>query len=62
MGKNRDRESLIRLLVGTIVHEIVIRNTNRPESKHFLASEIVEYRGQTEKVANLHSWNEIDKK
>ncbi len=61
MGKNRDRESLIRLLVNITVHEIVMKNTNRPESKHFLSSEIIEYSGQTEKMKKLHIWNEDDK-
>jgi len=61
MGKNRDRESLIRLLVNTIVHEIVMNNTNRPESAHFLNSEIIEYRSQTEKAAEKYNWNNEDK-
>lgn len=61
MGKNRDIESLIRLIVNTIVHEIVIKHTNRPESKHFLSSEIAEYRSQTEKAAKKYNWNNKDK-
>lgn len=61
MGKDRDRESLIRLLVNVIVHKIVLKNTNKPESEHFLSSEIIEYRGQTEKVAEQHCWSESDK-
>ena len=61
MGKNRDRESLIRLIVNTIVHKIVLKNTNKPESKHFLSAEIIEYKGQTEKMAEQHHWNENDK-
>lgn len=61
MGKNRDRESLIRMLVNVIVHKIVIVNTNKPESKSFLNSEIIEYRGQTEKLAISHKWNDEDK-
>lgn len=61
MGKNRDRESLIRLLVNTIVHEIVMRHTHKPESKHFLFSEIIEYLGQTDKISDTHNWNENDK-
>ena len=60
MGKNRDRKSLIRLMVNVIVHEIVIRNTNRFESKNFLGSEIIEYRGQTEKVLEKHVWDDND--
>jgi len=62
MGKNRDRESLIRFIVITIVHEIVLANTNRQESEHFLNSEVIEYRSQTEKTAGEHIWNEYDKK
>ncbi|MBI3623964.1 hypothetical protein HY212_07850 [Candidatus Pacearchaeota archaeon] len=61
MGKNRDTESLVRLMVNTIVHEIVVKHTNKPESKHFLSSEIAEYRNQTEKMAEQHNWNDKDK-
>lgn len=61
MGKNRDRESLIRLMVNTIVHKIILKNTNKPESKHFLSAEIIEYMGQTEKMIEQHHWNENDK-
>lgn len=61
MGKNKDRESLIRLLANTIVHEIVAEHTNRPESKHFLHSEFIEYRSQTEKTAQEYNWNNEDK-
>ena len=61
MGKNRDTESLARLMVNTIVHEIVVKHTNKPESKHFLGSEIVEYRSQTEKMIRQHNWNDKDK-
>ncbi len=61
MGKNRDIEFLVRLLVNTVVHEIVIKHTHKSESKHFLDSEIIEYRGQTEKVAEQRNWNDKDK-
>ena len=62
MGKNRDLDILIRLIVNTIVHEIVVRHTNRPESEHFLESEIIEYRGQAKKAAKSHNWNDNDKR
>jgi len=32
MGKNRDRKSLIRLMANTIVHEIIVKHTNNPET------------------------------
>ena len=61
MGKNRDIKSLISLLVSTVVHEIVAKHTNRPESRPFLRKEAVEYRGQAEEAFGLHTWNESDK-
>ncbi len=60
MGKNRDRESLIRVIVNTVVHRIVLKNTNRPESKKSLNAEVIEYRGLTEKSVSSHSWNKDD--
>ena len=62
MGKNRDIKSLIRLIVNTIVHEIVVKHTNKPESEHFLRSEVIEYRSQTENVAKSHNWNDGDRR
>lgn len=61
MGKNSDLDSLIRLIVNTITHQIVVEHTHKPESKHFLNSEIIEYRSQTEKAAKKHTWNNSDK-
>ncbi len=60
MGKKRTRESLIRVIANTIVHEIVIRHTNRPESKNFLNTEIIEYRGKVENTSGKQSWNGKD--
>lgn len=61
MGKNRAIESLVRLIVNTVVHEIVAKHTNKPESFHFLQTEIIEYRDQTEKAAKEYNWNNEDK-
>ena len=61
MGKNRTRESLIREIVNIIVHEILVKHTNKPESAHFLSSEIIEYRIQTEKTSEEYNWNSDDK-
>jgi len=60
MGKNSDRESLIRTIVNTIVHEIVAEHTNKPESKSFLNYEVIEYRNQTENKAEYYNWNKED--
>ena len=62
MGKDRDIKTLIRLLANTVVHQIVAEHTNKPESKHFLSSEVIEYSNQTNNMAQEHNWNEEDKK
>lgn len=61
MGKNRTRESLIRELVNIVVHEILTKYTNRPESVHFLQSETIEYRTKAEKTSETYNWNADDK-
>ncbi|MBI2452229.1 hypothetical protein HYV50_04110 [Candidatus Pacearchaeota archaeon] len=61
MGKNRDRKSLIRVIVNLVVHEIVAKHTNKPESTYFLNSEIIEYRSQAEKTSEKHNWSMEDK-
>ena len=61
MGKNRVIESLIRLIANVVVHEIILENTNRPESAHFLNSEVIEYRSQTGAVAREFNWNDEDR-
>jgi len=61
MGKNKDRESLIRVIVNVVVHEIVLRNTNRPESKNFVRSEIIEYSKKAKGDILKHNWNEKDR-
>jgi hypothetical protein len=60
MGKNSDRKSVIRLVSNVIVHELIARHTNFPESTHFLNSEVVEYSGQAEKSFQKHNWNDSD--
>lgn len=61
MGKDRVKESLIREIANLVVHEIVAKHTNRPESSHFLNSEVIEYRNRAEKTAEEYNWNEEDR-
>ena len=61
MGKSRTRESLIREVVNIIVHEILTKHTNRPESVHFLESETIEYKNKAEKISETYNWNADDK-
>lgn len=61
MGKNRVRKSVIRIIANTLVHEIVVKHTHRPESSHFLTAEIIEYKSQAEKFSGEFNWNAEDK-
>jgi len=61
MGKNRTRESLIRELTNIVMHKLIAKYTNRPETVHFLESEIIEYRSKAEKTLEKYNWNADDK-
>jgi len=61
MGKNRIRESLIREVANVVVHEILIKHTNRPESVHSVESEAIEYRSNAEKISETYNWNAENK-
>ncbi len=61
MGKNRTRESLIREVANIVVHEIITKHTNKPESVHFLESETIEYRHRAQKTSKTYNWNADDK-
>ena len=60
MSKNRTKESLIREISNIVVHEIVAKHTNKPESMHYLKSEIIEYRNRVEKTVEMYNWNSTD--
>ena len=62
MGKNRTKESLIREIINVVVHEILTKHTNRPESIHSVKSEVIEYRSNAEKISKIYHWNADDKK
>ena len=61
MGKNRIRESLIREIANIAVHELVKKHTSKPETTHFLSSEIIEYRSLAKKTSEEYNWNSNDK-
>jgi hypothetical protein len=62
MGKNSDITSISNSLGITILHEIVVENTNKLETIPHLRKEISEYRGQSLKKLDKTNLNEKDKK
>ena len=62
MGKNSDIESISNSISKTILHKIVIENTNKPESINKMTNEEVEYREQSLKKIDKRKLNNKDKK
>jgi len=62
MGKDSDIESISNSISITILHEILIEYSNRPEAYPHLKKEEVEYRGQSMKKIDKRRLNEEDKK
>ncbi|MBS3088910.1 hypothetical protein J4402_03995 [Candidatus Pacearchaeota archaeon] len=62
MGKNDVIKSLSKVIANIALHKLVFAHTNKPESKHFLESEIIEYRSVAQNKALEFNWNESDKK
>ena len=61
MGKNRTIKILGNIIGNLVVHKILIKYTNKPESIHHLKSEIEAYRNNSLEIANEHNWSEKDK-
>ncbi len=61
MGKNRIIKILGNILGNVIVHKILIKYTNKPESVHYLSEEIGAYRENVLETAQEFNWSEKDK-
>ena len=61
MGKNRTIKILGNIIGKIVVHRILVKYTNQPESIHHLKSEIEAYRDNSLGIAREYNWNEEDK-
>ena len=61
MGKNRTIKILGNIIGNLVVHKILVKHTNKPESIHHPKSEIDSYRDNSLEIASEHNWNEKDK-
>ena len=61
MGKNRIIKILGNIIGNLVVHKILVKYTNKPESINYLKSEIESYRDNSLEIASEHNWNEKDK-
>jgi hypothetical protein len=61
MGKNSIIKTLGKRIGNVILHSLLVKHTNRPESKSHLKNEEVTYRDAAVKEAKKYNWNEKDK-
>src|SRR3989344_4354478 len=60
MGKNKIIKTLGNVLGNVIVHKILIKYTNKPESVHYVTEEIGTYRDNALEIAQEFNWNSKD--
>lgn len=60
MGKNRILKTLGKRIGNTVMHKLLIKHTNRPESVGHLESEEQAYRDSAIKEAKRYHWNMED--
>ncbi len=61
MGKDSVIKTLGKRIGNVVLHKLLIKYTNRPESIGHLQSEEVTYRDAAVKDAKEYNWNESDK-
>ena|SRR3989338_4122806 len=61
MGKNSVIKTLGKRIGNVVLHKLLVKYTNKPESKVYLQNEELEYRAATVKEAKKYNWNEDDK-
>jgi len=60
MGKNKIIKTLGNVLGNVIVHKILVKYTNKPESVHYVTEEIGTYRDNALEIAQEFNWNSKD--
>lgn len=60
MGKNSVVKTLGKRIGNVVLHKLLVKYTNRPESVEHLSSEELAYRDSAIKDAKKYNWNEED--
>lgn len=61
MGKNSVVKTLGKRIGNVILHSLLVKHTNKPESIAHLQNEEATYRDESIKEAKKYNWNEEDK-
>lgn len=62
MGKDRVIKSLGKNIGSLVVHKLLIKYTNNPETLNHLKHEVINYRENTFEISKEFNWNEQDQK
>ena len=60
MGKNSALRTLGKRIGNVVLHKMLIKYTNKPESKHHLEHEEITYRDSAIKDAKEYNWSNDD--
>jgi hypothetical protein len=60
MGKKSVIKSLGNVIGNIVLHKILVKYTNKPESLHHLKSEITAYSDNASDLASGFNWNDLD--
>jgi len=61
MGKNSSIRSLGKCIGNIVLHKLLLRHTNRPESKKHLRDEIEDYGADAKEKSQEYSWTDEEK-
>jgi cupin superfamily acireductone dioxygenase involved in methionine salvage len=61
MGKNRTIKILGGIIGNIVVHKILIKHTNKPESVSHMTKEVGVYGENASEIAQEFNWNDKDK-
>lgn len=61
MGKNRTIKILGNIIGNIVVHKILIKHTNKPESISHVTKEVGVYGENASEIAQEFNWNDKDK-
>lgn len=61
MGKNRTLKILGNIIGNIVVHKILVKYTNKPESVSHVKKEVIAYGENASEIAQEFNWNQEDK-
>ena len=61
MGKNSVIKSLGKCIGNVVLHKLLLKHTNRPESEKHLKDEVIDYGADAREKTQEYSWTDEEK-